>query len=532
MTLDCQTNTLTFVTQDEAPALSHQSDKKAPSTAGMTTKVVKGSLWTMIGHVIPLMVSLATMPFTIRLLGSEGYGIVVLIALIPTYLGFADFGMGMASTKFGSEAYGEGDADKEARVIRTSALIVLMFSVPVAIALMIFANSVIGIFSVSDAFQAEAVMALRIASVTFVLNLLVTVFNTPQLSRLRMDLNTFINAGTRIAGLIATPIVLYLGFGIIGAVTVLLIAAILNLAGQIFISAKLLPQLFGISFDKLVVRPMLRFGGAYVVGAIAGLLLVNIEKGILAKTVSTTALAYYSVAFTLATMLTLFSGSMVQSLIPAFSQLQGEDKREQLKSIYSRAIRLSMIWSLPLLAVLALAAKPFFTLWAGPEFGEQSSLPLYFLLGGLLFNIFALIPHSIILASGRTDILAKLYWLQLPPYALLVWWLSSHYGAAGAAAAWSLRVIVDTIIHFYLVKRVSGLQPERNGIAGFALGIIILSFPVAATIYFGQTNIWIIGLAVVCLAIYFYVIWTTIITREELNWALNIAKSKFGKLKV
>ncbi len=64
----------------------------------MTTKVVKGSLWTLAGQIAPMAVTLIATPFTIRLLGSEGYGVFVLVALIPTYLGFADFGMGLGST--------------------------------------------------------------------------------------------------------------------------------------------------------------------------------------------------------------------------------------------------------------------------------------------------------------------------------------------------------------------------------------------------------------------------------------------------
>ncbi|HCA58975.1 MAG TPA: hypothetical protein DEP46_13465, partial [Blastocatellia bacterium] len=146
--------------------------------------VVKGSLWTLAGQVAPLAVSLVATPFVIRLLGAESYGVLILIGLIPTYLGFADFGMSMASTKFGSEAYAEGDEEKEARIVRTAALIALMTSVPVAAALIIFASPVIALFNVPEALQAEAVTALRIAAVTFVINFLCGIFNTPQLARL------------------------------------------------------------------------------------------------------------------------------------------------------------------------------------------------------------------------------------------------------------------------------------------------------------------------------------------------------------
>jgi O-antigen/teichoic acid export membrane protein len=149
------------------PRAKIQKKTERPQTPGMTTRVVKGSLWTLAGQVAPLGVSLFTTPFTIRLLGAESYGVLILIGLIPTYLGFADFGMGMASTKFGSEAYAEGDEEKEARIIRTAALIALCSRVPVAAALMAFAAPVVGLFNVPEALRAEATLALRLAAVTF-----------------------------------------------------------------------------------------------------------------------------------------------------------------------------------------------------------------------------------------------------------------------------------------------------------------------------------------------------------------------------
>ena len=45
---------------------------QTPSTAGMTTRVVKGSIWTLAGQVLPLFASLVTTPLIIRMLGSEG----------------------------------------------------------------------------------------------------------------------------------------------------------------------------------------------------------------------------------------------------------------------------------------------------------------------------------------------------------------------------------------------------------------------------------------------------------------------------
>ena len=66
------------------------------------------------------------------------------------------------------------------------------------------------------------------------------------------------------------------------------------------------------------------------------------------------------------------------------------------------------------------------------------------------------------MASGRSDIFAKIYWIQLLPYILLVWWLANRYGASGAAAAWSLRVIFDAVMLFLLGRKVGGVTFEHR----------------------------------------------------------------------
>ena len=211
---------------------------------------MKGSIWTIAGHSAPLLFSFFATPFVIRLLGAEAFGVFILIGLIPSYFNFADFGMGLASTKFGSEAYASGDRVKEARVVRTAAIIALVPSFVIAIVLAVFSGWITSFFSIPAELQGEAILALKIAAGTFVVNFLNAIFNTPQLTRLRMDLNTVISAVPRILGVILTPIVIYFGWGIVGAVAVLFAASVLTLGSNLYFSRRLLPELVGLSIER------------------------------------------------------------------------------------------------------------------------------------------------------------------------------------------------------------------------------------------------------------------------------------------
>jgi O-antigen/teichoic acid export membrane protein len=504
----------------EEPLTSAATAVTPNSTAGMTTKVVKGSLWTLAGQVAPIAVSLVTTPFVIRMLGAEGYGVYVLAGLIPAYLLFADLGMGMASTKFGSEAFGKGDPSEEARVVRTAALITLAGALPLAAAIFLFSNELAAALNIPGPLLGQASIAFKFASITFLFFVLNTVVNTPQLARLRMDLNTLVNAGTRIAGLLAAPFVIYLGWGVAGAVLALTVSTVVAFVGHAAVSGRLNPRLFELSIDRRLVRPMLKFGGVLALSSIAGVLLAQLEKLVLTKQTSVEQLAYYSVAFTFAGAAALFGQAMSQSIVPAYSQLLAPEKRSQLVGLFSLAVRVSIFGLPPLLVTLFVIARPFFTIWAGPDFGRESTLPFYILLCGLLFNLNAYVPSGLILASGRSDLVAKLYWIELVPYIALMFFLTGRYGAVGAAAAWSIRVVVDALIFFWLVRRIYDV---RVGIgrqwSRWFVSVIILLPPVFLTAFYPGMSLWIAGtLLLIALSLNAILLWKAVLTEEEKYW--------------
>lgn len=495
----------------------------------MTTKVVKGSLWTLVGQVLPMAVSLITTPIVIRLLGAEGWGVMLVVLLIPSFLGFADFGMALASTKFGSEAFATGSRDKEGRIVRTAALIALLSATPIAAALFLLSGTVVGWFNIPEHFRGQASIALKLAAITFVLNLLCLIVNTPQLARLRMDVNTLVNTGFRVLGAIAIPIVIYLGGGLVGIFIVLFAVSTLTLLGHIFVSGRLLSELFQISIERAAIRPMLKFGGGLVVAGVAAILLTNLDRFVLTKVTSVETLAFYSAAATLASMVTLMTGSMIQSLMPAFSQLQGAENRETLTALYSRGTRFNLIWLVPAIVSLAIIAKTFFTVWGGEDFGRESPMPFYILLFGLAFNVLAYFPWATIMAAGRSDVFAKLYWIELVPYIALVSWLTWNFGASGAAAAWSIRVIADAAILFWLAKKIGGVSFTDRAIRSFAGAFVVMVPPLAAILYFRELNSAVIIINLICMIAYATIVWKVVLEGDEIVWFKNRLNAYFVK---
>jgi len=518
------------VTPDTAADALPLPEKQAPSTAGMTTKVVKGSIWTLAGQVAPMMVAFIATPFTIRFLGSESYGVLLLVGLIPMYFSFADFGMGVASTKFAAEAYGQGDLDREREVIWTATAIAALSAMIVAVPIFLFSYQIVAAMNVPEHLLRDASIALKITSASFFFGILAGVLNSPMLARLRMDMNTFTGAVPKILLAAVTPFVLYYGGGIVGAVWWALIVGVAAFAIVFYFSSRLLPGLQRPILNRDLVRPILKFGAGWFVAVVAAILLVNFEKLALTKMVSVTALAYYSIAYTLANIASMFSAAMTQSLVPAFSQLLTPEKKPELDHLFTRALRFTWVWLLPMTAIMVVLAKPFLSFWAGPEFGAESTVPFYILLVGVSFNMLAYIQHSLITSLGRTDLIAKLYWAELFLFGILVVVLIYFFGIIGAALAWSIRVVVDAVIFIVLAKKLAGVSFRiSHGVNGLIFASISL-LPLFVLAVFNDNNAMMFAAIPICIGVYGMIIWKMFLDNPEKIWLRNQLSVRFGYL--
>jgi O-antigen/teichoic acid export membrane protein len=470
-----------------------------------------------------LLVTLLATPFVIRLLGSESYGVLALVNVLIGYLAFADVGMGLAATRFGAEAHSRGDDDNEAAIVWTSLLIAAIPAAVGAVLLASLAGPLVDrALRLPAHLHATAVMALRIGALGFFAGSITGVLNAPQFVRLRMDLSAFVGAGAAILQNSVIPTLLFLGGGLVAAVEVIAGVRIASLLAHAIISRRLQPRLLPPRIDSTLIKPLLGFGCGLVVSTLAGVILGNAEKLLLTRYSSVTALAHYSVAFTVAGLLAVVPGGMRQSLFAAFSRLQAEPERESLMRLYTRVLRGTLFWTAPAALVLCVVAKPFFTLWAGPEFGRESTVPFYILVGGLIFNVLAYIPHSLLMAFGRSDLIARVHLAELLPYvvcaATLIYWL----GPVGAALAYSVRVITDALVLFTAARRTAKFRlspvPSNRGSYAFAVGMLLLPVPLVAGA--GASSTLLVIVAVLSLLAYSGVVWMRVLNDAERAWLI------------
>ena len=179
----------------------------------------------------------------------------------------------------------------------------------------------------------------------------------------------------------------------------------------------------------------------------------------------------------------ILSTSLNTALFPRFATASPEEEHR----LAIEGQRVLMVIMTPLVAAGILFMEPFLAWWINQEFADQSARLGQVLLLGFWFNGFAKIPHVQLQARGRPDLVAKCYLAEILPYLGLLYLGVSLFGMVGAAAAFSLRVVID----FALLAGLAGVLRHLLRLLLPPVILLTIAFFIAIQSSHGQLE-WII----------------------------------------
>lgn len=497
----------------------------------MPAEVARAGTWGLAGRSLVLLANLGATPFTIRLLGPPAYGLWALIQAVLTWAALAEGGMGSATTKYGAESYAVGDAAGEARVVWSGLFFVLATTSSVALALALGAHLLLALLNVRGGALVAGTWALRVACAGFVVSSLAGTVNTSQQIRLRWRQYTLLNASSNLVVAVGVPAAIYLfSGGVITAAAVGLLASSFYLVGLAWDALRLQPALRRPSVEKKTLAQLVPYGGALTLAGMAMVPLTTGERFFLSADSSTTAVAYYAVAMTLATTLHILPEQLGSPLMPALSRLEAEGRRDEHSALYRKTLAGYFVVLTPAAMVVALLAKPFLSLWAGPSYGAHSTELLLVALGGVWVNAFAWLPWAYMLSAAKTKTLAWLQCAELAPYLGAAWLLTAKWGALGAAIVWSARLVLDSIALFAITARSYGLPwvplSERRVRAVSAPVLLSIACLGAAMLSGGLVAR--SAMAVILVLAYAAGVWRLVLTPKEREGATKLLEDVLG----
>lgn len=264
-------------------------------------------------------------------------------------------------------------------------------------------------------------------------------------------------------------------------------------------------------------------GGIWIVSV----LLMQVDKIILAKVLSLESFGYYAIAGLVATSLYRIIYPIFFAYYPKLSQLVGKSDEELLTKIYHQGCQVIAVIIFPISMMFIFFSYEIIFLWQqSAETARQTSLLVSLLTIGYTLDSLIFIPYALQLAKSRT----KLYFYSLL-IALVVSipamiFLSIHFGAIGTAIVFIVVFASFILIMIPLMHR--RLLPDQKWkwywedvslplISAIAVGVL------GRFLFVGETSqiIVVIQLGVIFGAGFLA---TCLITPYSRNWMMNRLK--------
>lgn len=401
------------------------------------------------GSIVPLVVALATIPLYLHTVGEERFGVLAVIWAVLNYFGFMDLGFGRAVTQRLSQLDGV-DPKQDNEIVWTGLSTAFGMGLVGCGAIYISALYILGrVPLLSPSVHGEAMDAIWWLGMAFPLLLPGAVLIGTLQARLRFVELSAVQIGGGIL-MQVLPLVLALRGWVELSVLIpaVLIARVSTNVALFVLCRRFVPLARPCLPSRNHLRHLLVYGGWVSVMNFLAPLLVTVDRLVIAAVSGAKAVTHYTIPYDIVSRGMIISGSFASALFPRLAKLPIEEGRQL--ALRATAILVSVMT--PIVALGLVLAQPFLNLWVGGELGLLTHRVAEILLLGVWINCLVIPHHSRFLATEGPRKVALIFLLEIPIYLGMLWEATHRWGVIGAAAAWTLRVTLDTVLLLCLNK--------------------------------------------------------------------------------
>jgi O-antigen/teichoic acid export membrane protein len=447
------------------------------------THLARNSIFNLLGLGVPVAAALVAIPLLIQGLGTDRFGILTLAWLVIGYFSLFDLGLGRALTQIVAAKLSEGQAKAPPLVWTAVALSAGLGLLGAAVLMLVSPWLVHSVLRISAGIQVETVHALYVLSATIPF-VVVTAALIGLLSGYhRFGILSMIRAPLGIYTYAAPLAVLPFSRSLVPVMGILCLGRALACGAHFLACSDILPPLrSGATGPDTSLKPLFRFGAWMTVTNVVGPMMVYLDRVVIGSLVSMAAVAYYATPYEMVTKLLIAPNAMLGTLFPAFASTFEQD-RKRMVILFVRGTKYAGIVLFPAILLIEAFAEEGLRWWLGGEFAVQGATVLRCLAAGVFINGLAQVFVTLIQGVGRPELTARLHLLELPLYLPLLWWAVRAHGVVGAAAAWTARVSLDCLLHFWVAHRILEDKSVLRRIAAglvVALGALMAPLGVAA----------------------------------------------------
>lgn len=434
--------------------------------------MLKNTVVNVAGSIIPLAVAILTVPLYLHLIGEERYGVMAVIWVLLGYFGVFDFGLGKATARRMAQI--ESDS-KRSELFSTVFVLTLFLGVVGGMVLLVSSEWILAhLFTLRDESRREALGSVLWLPIALTLLLLNSAMVGALQARERfVAINTASVLGDSLAQLLPL-FVAWLGYISIDVLLPTVLCARLITTVLLFVQCrKHVPIANRIKLDFLHIRPLLSYGGWASALTMIGPLMTVLDRLVIGTLAGAKGVTLFTIPFNLITKLSILPNSYGGVLFPRLAALP----RDESKALADNAGRSVIAFMTPVTILAMGLTQPFMILWLGRDLAERCAGVGELILLGVWISA-AVMPYSYYLyaeARLKTKIFV-ISLLEVPLYFLLLWVGVKYFGVMGAAAAWSLRVLIDAICFLVLAEAIKIISFALTSIFFVAMAALVVFY--------------------------------------------------------
>jgi len=427
----------------------------AAVTGGRRPRIVSQTGLILGGQLLTGIVLFVTTPYIALGLGAEHYGLYTLLFLFLGYSTALDFGLSFALVKHVAEHDPQTHRAEIDSLVNT-ALAVYALIATLFVAVLVFARGWIAsdllhvpVWQLGVARQAILLLACSVPFATAT-----TVFNALFRGLLRFEYLSFFSLANASVYSIGAAFLVTRGAtlrSLIGWYTVLTIA---NALAQWAVLRRLLPRFRPVPhLEGKRVRELFGFGGFMALNQLGHVALHQIDRLIIARTLSVSMAAYYAIPLNISQRLNMLGTAASTVTFPhASASIAGGDLA-QFRLQHLRSARIVAWLTLaPTLTVIILADQ-ILRYWMNPEFALHGAFPLRILAVGVLGISVASLDAVSIEGSGRPWVTALFTGITGITSVVGLLLLTPMWGLVGAATSVTFSVLMIAALDVWYCSR-------------------------------------------------------------------------------
>lgn len=406
-----------------------------PKATMVAKEAAKGSAFIFAGNTLSTAILTIASVVMARLLGPSDYGLYSVALIAPNLmLLFTDFGVISALVRFTAKFKSEGRSESIGGLIKTG----LMFQLAASLLMLLLTFTFSDTLVVHLLNRSGATSLINLSSLLIVGNVLALTSSNVFIGLDKMDKTAAISITQATIKVILAPILIILGFGIVGALTghVLgyLIAGVIGAVMTIRISK--LPRYTSDRNPGFIpnLTLMVRYGIPLYTSTLITGLLIQYQSVILAWFTMNVEIGNYFAAAKFLTAVMLLTTPISTVLFPAFSKLDPKHDSPDLRNLFTNSLKYTLLLLIPTTAFITVNSEALVALFYGSNYAQA---PLYLTLYSITFFYmgFSLVLGSFFNGIGETNISLKATLVQLPVAILLVPILTWLYKVPGFLCA-------------------------------------------------------------------------------------------------